>query len=180
MQKLFYIGILTGLLCSTSCQEQSVDEEATQKEEVLPVAADRMNTGVIKEDSALQTVEEVTLKVTGNTLEEIAYSKDTIEVPTDALVKLEFINEGTELPMIHNFVVTKAGNYKAVALAGEKIGSSGNYIPPDAELLAVSPLALPGQTVVVEFKTPPKPGVYDFGCTYPEHWKMMHGTLIVK
>ncbi len=168
------------MLLATSCSENSNEENQVERitagtsADKLPAAA------VIAEDSTLQPIEEITLKATGNTPEEMAYSKDTIFVSAGALVKLEFINEGTALPMIHNFVVADSGTYKAVALAGEKVGSSGNYLPPNTALLAASTLALPGQTVIVEFKAPLHPETYDFVCTYPSHWKKKHGTLIVK
>lgn len=186
MQKLLFVYGITGLFLAASCngrsaEERAVADKAAITENIAEPGSVKLGAASLPVgDSTLQPIEEVTLKALGNTQEEMAYSKDTIEVKTGSLVKVKFMNEGTELPMIHNFVVTERGTYKAVAQAGEKVGSSGNYIPPKTNLLAASPLALPGQTVIVEFQAPRKKAVYDFVCTYPGHWKEKHGTLLVK
>lgn len=180
MRKFMYVCCFTGLLFATSCNDNTAEESTLESRSDRATTAKRpAASAVIAEDSTLQPLQEVTLKAIGDNIEEMAYSKDTIHVSAGALVKVEFINEGTEIPMVHNFVVADSGTYKAVALAGEKTGSTGNYLPLNTNLLAASPLALPGQTVIVEFQAPLKPATYDFVCTYPGHWKKMHGTLIV-
>lgn len=181
MRKFIYVCCFTGFLFAASCNGNTAEEHSLESRSASTTTAKRpAASAVIAADSTLQPIQEITLKAIGNTMEEMAYSRDTIHVSAGALVKVEFINEGTAIPMMHNFVVADSGTYQAVALAGEKTGSSGNYLPPDADLLAASPIALPGQTVIVEFQTPLKPTTYDFVCTYPGHWKKMHGTLVVK
>lgn len=135
---------------------------------------------VEEQDSTLQVVEELTLRATGNTLDEIAYHEDTLEVKAGAHVKLTFINEGVDMPMVHNVVFTAPNAYKRVAVAGSKIGASGNYVPDGPSVIAASPMALPGQTVELEFMAPTKPAAYGYVCTYPDHWQRMHGVLLVK
>lgn len=164
----------------TSCEQRSADERMEAANTTISDTVASPGNGEIEEDSTLQPIEEIKLKATGNKMEEIAFSKDTIKVPAGALVRIQFINEGSEQPMIHNFVVAETGSYKTVALEGMKAGASGNYIPANRALLAASPLALPGQTVQVEFEAPLIPGTYDFVCTYPDHWKRMNGKLIVR
>jgi len=131
-------------------------------------------------DSTIQPVEELVLHALGNTLEEMHFDKDTLEVNASAFVKLKLTNEAQEMPMVHNIVITAPGKYKLVALAGEKAGASGNYIPQSQTVLAATPIALPGQTVELEFTAPAAPGIYDFVCTYPGHWQRMNGKFIVK
>lgn len=180
MHKLVYVFCIAGTMVSTSCRENTTEEGTLESRSDMATESKRPASVAISEDSTLQPIQEVKIKAIGNNVDQMTYSKDTIRVKAGALVKVEFINEGTELPMVHNFVVADSGTYKAVALAGEKAGSPGNYLPPKTDLLAASPLALPGQTVIVEFQAPLKPTVYDFVCTYPGHWKKMHGTLVVK
>ncbi|GAB3814604.1 plastocyanin/azurin family copper-binding protein [Pontibacter rugosus] len=131
-------------------------------------------------DTTLLPIAEVTLRALGNTLEEIKYDQDTLEVKAGAHVKLTFVNEGTDMPMVHNVVFTTPGNVEPVALAAAEVGASGNYVPASSAVLAASPMALPGQTVEMEFTSPTKKGNYGFVCTYPEHWNKMHGVLVVK
>ncbi|ARS34994.1 plastocyanin/azurin family copper-binding protein [Pontibacter actiniarum] len=132
------------------------------------------------QDTTLQPVQELNLHALGNTLEEIRYSKDTLEVKAGALVKLNLVNEGIDMPMVHNVVFTEPGKYKEVALAAAEVGASGSYVPDSKLVIAATPMALPGQTVELEFTAPTKPGTYDFVCTYPGHWEKMNGVLLVK
>ncbi|MFD2515610.1 plastocyanin/azurin family copper-binding protein [Pontibacter locisalis] len=131
-------------------------------------------------DTTLQPVQQLTLTAIGNTLEEIAYKEDTLYAQAGALVKLSLVNEGIDMPMVHNVVITKPGKYKEVALGGAEVGAPGNYVPESPEVIAASTMALPGQTVEMEFTAPAEPGSYDFVCTYPGHWKKMNGVFIIK
>ncbi|GAB3195687.1 azurin [Pontibacter aydingkolensis] len=131
-------------------------------------------------DTTLQHVEEIILKAIGNSPEDMIFDQDTLEVKVNTFVKLTFINEGADQSMIHNVVFTQPDKYKLVALAGAKVGAPGNYVPESEAVIAASPLALPGQTVEMEFTAPSEPGTYGFVCTYPGHWQKMNGTLIVK
>ncbi|WP_460922064.1 plastocyanin/azurin family copper-binding protein [Pontibacter brevis] len=172
-------GLIAGCLflwnCNpvdTTAKEVPVASEASAEEGAAPL--------VEAPDSTLQPTQELTLHAIGNTLDEIAYKEDTLEVKAEALVNLTFINEGVDMPMMHNVVFTAPGTFKQVALAAAEVGASGNYVPESPAVIAASPLALPGQTVELEFMAPSKPGAYEFVCTYPDHWHKMHGTLLVK
>ncbi|RDV14023.1 azurin [Pontibacter diazotrophicus] len=163
---------------------------ADSRSEEIPVAseelmaegeADSAGAYVVEEqDTTLQPVQEITLHAIGNTLEEIAYKEDTLEVEAEVLVNLTFINEGVDMPMMHNVVFTAPDKYKQVAMAAAEVGASGNYVPETPAVIAASPMALPGQTVELEFISPSKPGAYNYVCTYPDHWHRMHGVLLVK
>jgi len=47
------------------------------------------------------------------------------------------------------------------------------------DVIAASDLAMPGETVVLEFKAPSK-GNYEYLCTYPGHGEIMRGYFFVK
>jgi len=38
----------------------------------------------------------------------------------------------------------------------------------------------PGQSQTIYFQTPTQPGRYPFLCTFPGHWMVMNGELIVE
>lgn len=176
---------MCGCLLLWRCNQPDGDEARTGTsllEETLIDSATASSAPVVEEaqDTTLQQVEAVVLRATGNTPEEIAYDQDTLEVNAGAHVELTFINEGVDMPMVHNVVFTTPDTYRQVAMAGAKIGASGNYVPNDSAVIAASPMVLPGQTVEMEFTAPAEPGVYHFVCTYPEHWQRMHGVLLVK
>ncbi|WP_092098058.1 plastocyanin/azurin family copper-binding protein [Pontibacter chinhatensis] len=179
MKKLL-LSILPLMLILWSCgpQEKEADSEVFT---TLKDTATASSAPLVEEkDTTKQEVQELELHALGNTLEEIKYGQDTLRVKTGALVKLKFVNEGIDMPMVHNVVFTAPGKYKQVALAGASIGASGNYVPESEAVIAASPIALPGQTVELEFTAPTTPGMYDFVCTYPGHWSKMHGVLEVK
>jgi hypothetical protein len=37
----------------------------------------------------------------------------------------------------------------------------------------------PGEKETIKLNAPDEPGDYEYVCTYPEHWKVMYGRLIV-
>jgi azurin len=114
-------------------------------------------------------------------LQSMNYDKDTIEVKAGSLVKLELINEGKDPKMIYNIVFTKEGYSAQAAQKGSKAGPSGNYLPDSTMMfVATTALALPGQTVNMEFTAPDKAGVYEFVNTYPSETPLMKGKLIIK
>ncbi|WP_240676157.1 plastocyanin/azurin family copper-binding protein [Botryobacter ruber] len=165
----------------SACDSREQPRELLEKDyRANAAAADTADPLHVPTDSILHKVQEVKIRALGNNLQEIRFSKDTLEVMAGALVKLKLENEGIDKPMIHNIVITKEGQYKQAALEGAKVGAPGNYIPENVAVIAASSLALPGQTVEVKFQAPLKPVTYDFVCTYPEHYQQMHGKIIVK
>ncbi|MCC9168823.1 plastocyanin/azurin family copper-binding protein [Pontibacter harenae] len=177
MKNTFSFLVIGFMFLAASC---SSNEEAGGNSETAADASQNVQSSDL-DDSTYQEVEEFTLRAVGETLEEIAFDKDTLEVNAGSVVKLKLLNEAVDMPMLHNVVFTEPGKYKQVAMAGSKVGASGNYIPLDSVgVLAATPIVLPGQTVDMEFKAPTEPGTYDFVCTYPDHWQRMHGKLIVK
>ena len=174
------IGCLSVALLLSGCfEKQGPDGEAG---EVINADTATASSAPVIEvpDTTLQPIQELKLTAIGNTLEDIAYKEDTLEATAGALVKLTLVNEGIDMPMVHNVVFTKPDKYKQVALAGAKVGASGNYVPDSPVVIAASTMALPGQTVELEFTVPAEPGSYDFVCTYPGHWQKMHGVFNVK
>ncbi|WP_187270107.1 plastocyanin/azurin family copper-binding protein [Pontibacter qinzhouensis] len=166
-------------LALTACSSGSGEEKNSLESAALN--NDTARTEEVGNKKAMQPVVEVTIRTVGDEKTGKHYDTDTIEAKAGELLKISLVNEGSEQSMIHNIVFTRAGKSTEVALAGAKVGAPGNYVPDDTlRVLAASPLALPGQTVVLEFQVPKEPGQYDYVCTYPEHYKFMKGVLLVK
>ena len=82
--------------------------------------------------------------------------------------------------MGHNVVILK----KEVALStfAARAGSAAknDYIPENSsEIIAHTMMIGGGETTEIEFIAP-EPGVYDYICSFPGHYAMMRGKLIVK
>ena len=166
------------LAMATACNGTTSPEAETEQPEV--VAEDTLQPLETAPDTTLQIVQEITIRAVGKDPQKMVFDQDTLEVKANALVRVNLINEGTDPTMVHNIVFTTPGRYRQVALEGAKVGPSGNYVPDNPTVLAASPLALPGQTVQIEFKAPEKPGSYEFVCTYPDHYERMTGKLLVR
>ena len=54
------------------------------------------------------------------------------------------------------------------------------YLPESPEILATSSRLIGlGQSDFIEFTAPANPGDYPYLCTFPGHWRLMHGVLKV-
>jgi putative membrane-bound dehydrogenase-like protein len=87
--------------------------------------------------------------------------------------------------MQHNLVITKPGTMEIVGAAADKMAvepnaSELNYVPQMAEVLFATALLNPDDTVTLRFTAPTTPGEYPFICTFPGHWRIMKGVMIVK
>ncbi|MFO0852067.1 MAG: PVC-type heme-binding CxxCH protein [Gemmataceae bacterium] len=117
----------------------------------------------------------------GTLTDQMLFDKDRIVVQAGKPV--EFVFENTDI-MPHNFVITKMGALEEVGNAGEAFGSSPKaaergYVPPSDKVLLGSRLLMPRDSQVLRFTAPASPGVYPYVCTYPGHWRRMHGALYV-
>jgi azurin len=54
-----------------------------------------------------------------------------------------------------------------------------SYIPETQDVLASTPLVNPTETTEITFTAPTAPGRYPYVCTFPGHWRIMQGTLVV-
>lgn len=107
----------------------------------------------------------------------MTFDKTSLTVPAGAEVHL-VLKDSKPGSLMHNWVLVKPGTEAAVAAAGLPAGPTGNYVTPGADVLAFAPLAQPGKTSEVTFQAPP-PGSYPYICSFPGHYLMMKGTLVV-
>jgi azurin len=164
-----------------SCSSEPKKTEPTT-EPTAPATSDLM-----KEEPAYSSttidpnakVDDISLEAQGNTMTEMKYDKSEIKVKAGTTLHFKFKNEGKDAAMVHNFVLIEEGTADAVAAEALKAGPSTSYIPSMKQVLYGSKLLQPQEET--EFSIPaPAKGAYDFICTYPGHYKMMHGKLIVE
>jgi azurin len=107
----------------------------------------------------------------------MTFSKASLTVPAGSEVHL-VLTDTKPGTLMHNWVLVKPGTEAAVAAAGLSAGPAGNFITPGPDVLAFTPLAKPGGTSEVTFQAPP-PGSYPYICSFPGHYLLMKGTLVV-
>jgi len=54
------------------------------------------------------------------------------------------------------------------------------YIPATEQVLAYTDVVSPGERQTIFLTAPEAPGRYPFLCTFPGHWMVMNGELVVR
>ena len=55
-----------------------------------------------------------------------------------------------------------------------------HYVPKTEDVLVYTDMVYPSEKFAVSFNAPKKPGRYPFLCTFPGHWMVMNGEMIVE
>lgn len=120
--------------------------------------------------------------ITGN--DTMQFDKREFTVKSGEKVELEFKNIG-KLPKIamgHNLVILKQGI--SSLKFGQKVmslGASASNVLPEGsmeDVIAATKLLGPGESETISF-TAPEPGDYQFVCSFPGHFTMMRGIMVV-
>ena len=110
---------------------------------------------------------------------------DTTRIVVEMGKPFEIIIENLDA-MPHNLLIVDAGTRQAVAEAvqtqrPDKLDKKGRaYVPEkDSRVHEASKLVEPGQKDTIKWTAPNKEGEYDYVCTFPGHWMIMWGKIIV-
>lgn len=84
----------------------------------------------------------------------------------------------------HNWALVKPGTLKRVGglanrLISDPDAATRHYIPESSDVLAYTDIVLPKNQFTIYFNAPDQPGRYPFLCTFPGHWLVMNGEMIV-
>lgn len=84
----------------------------------------------------------------------------------------------------HNWVLIEPGRLSVVGdLVNRLIASpdayARHYIPDSPDVLAYTDIVPAGASQSIYFHAPTKPGRYPFLCTFPGHWMVMNGVMVV-
>ena len=112
----------------------------------------------------------------------LEYSVTIIVAGSDCESVTVTITHTGKLPaaaMGHNWLLSKAEDYQALANAGMGAGLENNYLPPDDErIIANTRIVGGGETDSVTFsKDGLGDGDYVFFCSFPGHSSVMKGTF---
>lgn len=106
-----------------------------------------------------------------------------ITVKPNQPIRLEFKNPDATP---HNLVLVQPGCLEEVGLAANEMAKdpvaakSGQFIPQSKKIIAHTKMLKQGEVEVLRFKAPKNKGIYPFLCSFPGHWTIMKGNLIVK
>ncbi|MEM9996748.1 MAG: plastocyanin/azurin family copper-binding protein [Bacteroidota bacterium] len=113
---------------------------------------------------------------------EMRYAQTEFTVEAGQEVTVVFENTATSPAMQHNVLILNTDSdedAERVGIAGMTAGAEAEYVPDDPAVFAYTPMSLPGQTVQVTFTAPTEPGRYRYICTFPGHYSLMQGVMIV-
>ncbi len=114
--------------------------------------------------------------------EQMRYDTPRLVVKPNQAIEIRFENADF---MPHNLVIVKPGTREKVGLATGKmrpdeLDAEGRaFIADQADILAATRLLETGQRAVLKLTTPSKEGEYEYLCTYPGHYQLMRGQLVV-
>ncbi|MEA2709232.1 MAG: hypothetical protein QOF78_1833, partial [Phycisphaerales bacterium] len=120
--------------------------------------------------------------IVGTVREQMRY--DTPRLVVEAGKPFEITFENTDL-MPHNLAIVKPGSRKRIGEAAMKMkpdqhdAAGRAYVPPSDDILAATKLLENGQRETLKLTAPEIEGDCEYVCTYPDHWPVMWGQLIV-
>jgi azurin len=177
---LCFIALFTLASCSGN-------KETNPPETPTPPSTESSGSDMMKEEPAYDAtkidpaapVVELLLKARGNSMADMSYDQKELRVKAGSTVHLTLLNEGSDVSMVHNFVLIDEGTADKVGPEGLKAGEAMNFVPKMPQVYVATSLTQPKQKTDIRFPAPPK-GTYDFICTYPGHYQKMNGKFVVE
>ncbi|MFM1902107.1 MAG: hypothetical protein RLZZ440_7 [Planctomycetota bacterium] len=85
----------------------------------------------------------------------------------------------------HNWALARAGSLDRVGdlvnrLVTDPAAAARQYIPATDDILAHTDIVSPQGRQTIHFHAPAAPGRYPFLCTFPGHWMVMNGELVIR
>lgn len=114
--------------------------------------------------------------------ERLLYDTTRFTVKAGQSVKLIFTNpDATQ----HNLVIVEPGALEEIGMAGNEMakdpgGFAKGFLPDSPKILHHTKLLEPDHGEILRFTAPEKPGIYPYLCTFPGHWIVMKGEMVVE
>lgn len=149
--------------------------------ESIPDSESSMNVSYksVSEENKDERVTPILLEIVP---EMMKFDQDTFRVKAGDKIVLEIDNlDGME----HNLLIAKPGTLEKVGAAADAMlrdpkASEKFYIPEIPEVLFSTKMIGPQELYTLTFTAPTTPGNYPFACTFPGHWRMMNGIMVVE
>ncbi len=135
----------------------------------------------MKSSTKQQMSLEKEIKIILNSDDLMRFDKNMLLVQSGQKITLTLnhIGKMDKLIMGHNFVLLKK-DVDVMAFAEKAVLAKNNeYIPEGDEVIVYTKLLGGGESDTITFDAPEK-GYYTFLCTFPGHWGLMKGKLVVK
>lgn len=123
------------------------------------------------------------LTITGN--DQMQFDKSELVVGADCdevKLTLEHVGKLPKAQMGHNWVLTKTADYQSIAMEAQNAGLEKDYLPDDDRIITHTDLVGGGETTSVTFDVSDltQGGDYTYFCSFPGHWVVMKGKLVIE
>jgi azurin len=184
MKNLYYTSVLFVFVCgllflNAGCGNSETPKTDEPKTKASDLFTDNRPPYDAKKIDPAAEVTEITISAIGTSMSDMAYDQKKITIKNGSTVKLKFINTFKDAAMPHNWVLVYDGTMEDVATKAISAGKDANFVPSSPDVLVATKLLGPLEETELVFPAP-APGKYQFVCTYPGHWSLMNGELIVE
>ncbi len=113
---------------------------------------------------------------------QMQFAPKELRVPAGQPVKIVFSNPDL---MPHNLVIIAPGSEEEVGMLADQMAAkpdamAKSFVPESPKILHATKLVEATGKAELNFVAPAKPNTYPFICTFPGHWRIMRGVLIVE
>ena len=114
--------------------------------------------------------------------EQMRYDVTRLVVPTGRAFEIIFENPDV---MPHNLVIVNAGSREKIGLAAMELPAGHTdrqgraWVTEDRAIIAATKLLEPAQSETLKMAAIRTEGTYEYVCTFPGHWAIMWGQLVV-
>ncbi len=125
-----------------------------------------------------KTSRPITIKAAKN----LTFDTTEFRVRPDQPIRLTFENPDA---VPHNWALLNPGKLETIGTQASKMiadpeAAARHYIPDSPDVLAYTDVVDPYSQFTIYFQSPKQPGRYPYLCTFPGHWMVMNGTMIVE
>jgi len=112
----------------------------------------------------------------------LQFSTRTLDAKAGETIKLTFANPDV---VPHNWALIRPGSLERIGgltnrLVNDPDAFLRHYVPESQDVICFTDVVEPKGESAIYFKVPEEPGRYPYLCTFPGHWMVMNGELIVK
>jgi azurin len=120
-------------------------------------------------------------KITIETGTNLSYKTRSFQVRSGEPIQFTLSNPDV---VPHNWALVKPGTMQRVGQLANRLISGPeaairHYIPESSDVIAHTNVVLPRGESTIFFRAPKQPGRYPYLCTFPGHWLVMNGEMIV-
>ena len=112
---------------------------------------------------------------------QLAFSPSEFRIRAGSKVRVSFHNPDLQ---IHNLVIVSPGSGQQIGLLADRMAQDPDamqkgFVPDSDKVIWSTPLVNAGENFEQELIAPAEPGNYPFICTFPGHWRVMKGIMVV-